>query len=95
MTCGLGEEELFILEILFKHRNFKQSSGFHHELLAKLFRRNFKNRDPDRHLKKLLNDGYVGRIGKSPYKYYCDGKKTAIALGHHGRNVTMGREIKL
>jgi|GEM_PF-543265 hypothetical protein len=91
MVCGLSDEELFILNLLYSRRCFKSSSGFHSDKLTRLFRRKFNTNDSF-YVKLLRNEGYLAAIGKSPVKYYiANMRETAKVLGRHGYNVTKGR----
>ncbi|MCK5024473.1 MAG: hypothetical protein KAR56_02535 [Thermoplasmata archaeon] len=92
MSCGLGEKELWILNLLYTNRNFTQSSGYNSKKLERIYSRKFSNNIKP-HTQVLLNEGYISQIRKKDIKYYIlDKKKTSIALGSHGYNVTMGRE---
>lgn len=95
MTCGLEEEELFILNLFYTKRCFKQSSGYHSEKLAKLFFRKF-NKKFKRYIQNLLNKGFITAIGKSPEKYYISKiPDVTVALRTHGYNVVQGKERRL
>ena len=95
MTCELGDEELFILNLLYSKRNLRSDAGHHSEKLNKLFRKKF-NKDSRDALKKLVNEGYLSPIGKSPPKYYIsDISKAFSALDQHGYSVTHGRIRRL
>ncbi len=41
MTCNLGEEELFILNLLYSKRNLRPDAGYHSDKLNKLFKKKF------------------------------------------------------
>jgi hypothetical protein len=91
MVCGLNDEELFILNLLYSKRCLASNAGYHSRKLAQLFRRKF-NKSDEEYVKLLLNRGYLAAIGKSPVKYYIANiGDTAKALGAHGYNVTKGR----
>jgi len=95
MTCGLSDEELFILYRLYTSRCFKASSGYHSKKLSNLIRKKF-NKDSKKNIQKLKNEGYIGTVGKSPGKYYiADKTRSFCALGQHGFNVTRGIERPL
>jgi hypothetical protein len=95
MTCDLGDEELFILNLLYSKRNLKSDAGYHSDKLNNLFRKKF-NKDSKDSVKQLVNDGYLSPIGKSPPKYYiCDIPKALSALDQHGYSVTPGRIRRL
>lgn len=89
MTCGVSQEILFLLNIMFTKRCFKSSAGYHSEKLhkhfiAKGFSSNFKQI-----IKNLHNDGYISTIKKTEVKYYIiDKGKVARLLGEHGYDVT-------
>lgn len=95
MTCDLGEEELFILNLLYSKRNLRSDAGYHSDKLNKLFRKKF-NKDAKDALKRLVNEGYLSSIGKSPPKYYISDKPKAFsALDQHGYSVILGRIRRL
>ena len=95
MTCGLNDEELFVLNLLYTKRCLKRSGGFHRDKLTTLFCRRFESDVADT-IKNLRNLGYLGAVGKSPPKYYiADIPRTFNALGNHGFNVSRGRVRRL
>jgi hypothetical protein len=95
MTCNLGEEELFILNLLYSNRNLRSDAGYHSEKMNKILRKKF-NKEAKDALKKLVNEGYLSPIGKSPPKYYIsDIPKAFSALDQHGYSVTAGRIRRL
>jgi hypothetical protein len=95
MTCGLTEEELFVLYLLYSNRNLRSNRGYHSDKLNKLYQRKF-GKDAEDTLKFLVNEGYLSRIGKSPPKYYInDIPRAFFALGQHGYSVTQGRIKRL
>ena len=95
MTWDLGDEELFILNLLYSKRNFRSDAGYHSDKLNNLFRKKF-NKDARDSVKRLVNGGYLSPIGKSPPKYYiCDIPKALSALDQHGYSVTRGRIRRL
>ncbi len=94
MSCGLGKEELWILNLLYTNRNFTPSSGYNSKKLERIYSRKFTKIKP--HIQALLNEGYISQIRKKDIKYYIlDKTKASTALGSHGYNVTMGRERAL
>ena len=91
MACGLGEEELFILNVLYVNRNFTDKSSFNLRQISSAFRKKF-NKDPEDIAKKLLNKGYLAAKRKKDIKYYITNMPmTAHVLSLHGYNVTPGR----
>lgn len=52
MTCDLGDEELFILNLLYSKRNLKSDAGYHSDKLNNLFRKKF-NKDSKASVKRL------------------------------------------
>jgi len=95
LTCGLKEEELFILNLLYTNRCLRKNRGYHSEKLEKLFKRSFGKKSKDT-VKSLRNRGYIASVGKSPEKYYiCDIPRAAQALRNHDYRVTRGREHSL
>jgi len=97
MSCGLGEEELFILYRLYTSRCFKPSSGFHSEKLKKAFKYKFKKdgKKFSRSVKKLLNERYMAAIKKKAPKYYIDEAGAKKALIMHGYHITHGKQRPL
>ena len=95
MTCDLGDEELFIINLLYLNRNFKSDAGYHSDKLNKQFRQKF-NKDAKDVIKRLANESYLSSIKKSSPKYYiCDIPKAFSALAQHGYSVTQGRIRRL
>ncbi len=91
MTCGLSNDELFILNILYQNRCLSRTGGFHskklEDLYIKKFSSNFKHA-----IKNLLNKGYITPIKKKELKYYISNiPLTSFALGRHDYPVTKGR----
>jgi len=90
MACELPEESLFILNILYKNRNFAINRGYHSDKLSTLYSRKFKGNEFLKFkeaIKRLLNDGYITLIKKKEDKYYIsDMKKAVFALTSHGYN---------
>ena len=95
MTCGLGDEELFILNLLYKNRCLRSNRGYSSKKLADLFKKKF-NKKIDDAIKRLKNEQYIGTIKKTPEKYYIGNIPKALhALGQHDFSVTKGRERPL
>lgn len=91
MSCGLSDDELFILNLLYKKRCLAKDRGFHSKKLEDLYIKKFSS-NFERAIKNLLNHGYIAPIKKQDLKYYIsDMKKMSIALGSHGYSVTKGR----
>lgn len=97
MTCDLPEEVFFILNILYTHRCYKSSAGYHSEKLYKLFIRKEFNSEFKKIIKVLLNQGYISIIKKDEVKYYIiDKNRVARLLIQHGYDVnTRGRLHRL
>lgn len=95
VVCGLSEDELYILNILYSKRCLSPD----HEMNSKLLEKKFNKRgigDFDKSIKKLLNLGYITIVPKKDPKYYISGRKEAIfALNSHGYNTTRGKERPL
>jgi hypothetical protein len=90
MVCELGEEELFILNILYVNRNFNKTASYNSKLLADRYRRKF-NDDPKDAIKALKNNGYIAQVRKKDIKYYLDDKpKAFFALSQHGYSIVSG-----
>lgn len=95
MTCGLSDNELFILNLLYKRRNLKPSAGLNSKLMRKIYVQKFSD-DFEDVIRNLINTGYVGPIKKKDMKYYIsDIPKTIVALKLHEYNVILGRERPL
>lgn len=91
MSCGLSDDELFVLNILYSNKNFKPSGGFHSKKLEGLYNKKFSSKF-DVAIKNLLNKGYITPIKKKELKYYIsDYKLMSFALGSHDYSVTKGR----
>ncbi len=93
MSCGLSDNELFILNILYKNRNFASNRGQHCKKLEDIFERKYPPQLKfEKSIKSLLNKGYITQIRKKEIKYYIsDIKITSFALGSHGYSVVNGR----
>ncbi|MDO8871195.1 MAG: hypothetical protein Q7V05_00480 [Methanoregula sp.] len=90
MVCDLTDGELFILNVLYTNRNFKQEAGYNSEKLKKNFSKKY-NQNFDKAVKNLKNQGYITPIRKKDEKFYIsDFKKAVAALAAHGFNVTTG-----
>lgn len=95
MTCGLNEEELFILNLLYKNRCLRSDRGFSSKKLADLFRKKF-GKSSEAPIKMLKNKQYIGVVKKASEKYYIsDIPKTLHDLSQHGYKVIKGRERPL
>ena len=95
MPCGLSDDELFILDVLYKGRNLASNRGYHCKKLENLHDKkcSFKF---SKAIKNLLNKGYLTSINKKELKYYIsDSKAMYIALGSHGYPVTKGKNRPL
>jgi hypothetical protein len=91
MTCGLSDDELFILNILYKNRCLAGNRSFHSKKLEDLYIKKFSS-NFEKSIKNLLNHGYIAPIKKQDLKYYIsDIKITSFALDRHGYSVTKGR----
>ena len=100
MECELSEEEIFVLKVLVKSRNFKSSAGYHHDKLRKWYLRKAEKEgwemEFDDCIQNLLNRGYIARIGKSPPKYYISDKKAVtMALTKCNIDIRPGRRHPL
>ena len=96
MDCELAEEEIFILSVLWKSRNFRSDEGYHSKKLEKWYLRKAKKEnwsmEFDECIQNLLNRGFIATIGKSPPKYYISDKKAvAMALAKCGIDIRPGR----
>lgn len=95
MTCGLSEDELFILYVLYSHKCLASNRGKHSEQLKSIYRKKFSS-DFKRAIKSLLNKGYITPIKKKELKYYISNiPLMSFALSSHGYSVTKGRERPL
>ena len=91
MSCGLSDDELFILNVLYKSRNLASNRGYHCKKLENLYFKKFSLKF-DKAIKNLLNKGYIAQIRKKDIKYYIsDLKAMNFALGSHGYLVTKGK----
>jgi len=95
MSCGLGEEELFILYVLYRNTCLRPSGSFHSKRLEQLYSRKFNDKIKS-HIQLLKNDGYITAVRKKEIKYYIsDITITSYALRNHGFNVTKGKQRPL
>ncbi|MGP8321127.1 MAG: hypothetical protein ACT6FE_02205 [Methanosarcinaceae archaeon] len=97
MSCGLSDDELFILNFLYKNRNLTSSRGQHCKKVENNFNRKYSPRLKfEKAIKTLLNEGYITQIRKKEIKYYISEIKiTTFALRFHGYPVVKGRERPL
>lgn len=94
MSCGLSDDELFILNLLYTNRCLAKDRGFHSKKLEHLYIKKFSS-NFKRAIKNLLK-GYITPIKKQELKYYIsDIKMMSFALDKHGYSVTKGRERPL
>jgi chloramphenicol O-acetyltransferase len=91
MPCGLSEDALFVLNILYSNRCLASNRGFHSKKLKGLYTKKFSYKF-EKTIKHLLNEGYITEIKKKESKYYISNiPKTSFALGSHGYSVTKGK----
>jgi hypothetical protein len=91
MPCGLSDDELFILSILYKRRNLKSNSGHHCKNLERSYQKKYSLNFDDA-IQNLLNKGYIAQIRKKEIKYYISDKKLmSFALNSHGYPVIRGK----
>jgi hypothetical protein len=68
MSCGLSDDELFILNFLYTHRNLASNRGQHCQKLEDIFNRKYGKLSPrpkfEKAIKTLLNKGYITQIRK-------------------------------
>lgn len=96
MTCGLSDEELFILNVLYSNRCMRANRGYNSRKLAHLFGYKYNNKYRDKIVKSLVNERYITTIKKKDIKYYIsDVPRTFFAPGEHGYNVVKGRKRRL
>ena len=79
----LGNEEKFILRLLYKSRCYTPSSSYNSKKLWKIFSKKYKPTN-DKYFKKaiknLLNAGLIGQVSKKDIKYYIDKNKVEKLL---------------
>ncbi len=91
MACDLTNGELFILNVLYTNRCFKQSSGYNSKKLENIFVKGY-TQDFEDAIKNLKNQGYITPIRKKDIKYFIsDFKLTVAALTSHGYHTTQGK----
>ena len=91
MSCDLSEDELFILNTLYKNRCLAKDRGFHSKKLEHLYIKKFSS-NFEKSIKNLMKKGYIAPIKKKELKYYIsDIKITSFALDRHGYSVIKGR----
>ncbi len=95
MTCGLSDDELFILNVLYSHKCLASNRGKHSEQLKHIYMKKFSS-DFEKAIKGLINKGYIAQIKKKELKYYIsDIPLMSFALRTHGYSVTKGRVRRL
>jgi len=95
MSCGLSDDQLFILNILYTQKCLAKNRSYHLNKLkgqyCKKYSSNFKKA-----IQKLLNDGYITPIRKTDIKYYISNiPAMSYALSSHGYSVTKGKKRPL
>ncbi len=96
MVCGLSEEELFILNALYRHHCFSHKKSKNLGEIIKAFRTKFAGKDHEEAVRNLVNRGYISPKRKIDIKYYISSMAMAsFALNLHGFNGTPGRIHKL
>jgi hypothetical protein len=94
MACGLSDDELFILYVLYTNRCLAKNRSFHSKKLEHLYKKKLSS-NFQRAIKNLLKR-YITPIKKQELKYYIsDIKMMSFALDEHGYSVTKGRERPL
>jgi phage antirepressor YoqD-like protein len=94
MPCGLTDEELYILNVLYQDHSYKCTSSYNLGQIAKAFKKKFTI-DPKDVAKNLVNKGYLAEVRKKDIKYYISNMEaTCFALNQHGYNATEGRIMR-
>jgi hypothetical protein len=91
MTCGLSDDELFILNVLYSHKCLSFKRGKHSEQLKHIYIKKFSS-DFEKAIRDLLNKEYITPIRKKELKYYISNiPLMSSALRAHGYSVTKGK----
>lgn len=91
MACGLGIDELFILNVLYGGRCIRSNRSYNLGQIASQFRAKFK-KDPEDTARELVRKGYITPVRKRDTKYYIsDIAMVCYALNQHGYSATSGR----
>jgi hypothetical protein len=69
MVCGLTDDELFVLYILYSHRNFRADAGYNSKKLQRNYSKKY-DRDFGAGTKRLKNRRYITSIKKKDEKFY-------------------------
>lgn len=69
MVCGLADDELFVLYILYSHRNFRADAGYNSKKLQRNYSKKY-DRDFGAGTKRLKNRRYITSIKKKDEKFY-------------------------
>lgn len=95
MSCGLSDDALYVLNILYTSRCFKSDSGYHSKKLEKIISKKTPLKFEDI-IKELQRDGYITQIRKKEIKFYIsDMSRAIVALNLHSYSVTKGKTRKL
>lgn len=92
MSCGLSEDEIYILNILY----FKHCFSSGHEMNSKLIKKRYDRKgyvNFDGAIRTLLKRGYIVTVPKKDPKYYIPRqfrKEVIFALSSHGYDTTLG-----
>lgn len=97
MSCGLSDDERFILIRLYTGRNLAANRGLNSKLLEKVVTKKMSSKYEDV-IKRLKNGGYIAVVPKKDIKYYIPSSAipaVCFALDSHGSSVTQGKIRKL
>jgi hypothetical protein len=95
MSCGLSEDALLALNILYHNRCFRTDRGYNSKKLENILSKKTTSNFGDI-VKELLDGRYIAPIKKKDMKYYIsDMQKAIFALDLHSFSVTKGKVRKL
>jgi len=91
MTCGLGVDELFILNVLYGDRCLRKNRSYNLGQIGCNFRAKFR-KNPEDTARELVGKGYLTPVPKRDTKYFIsDIAMACFALNQHGYSATPGR----
>jgi hypothetical protein len=95
MSCGLSDDALQVLYILYHSKCFRDDRGYHSKKLEKIISKKIHSNFEDV-IKELKREGHITQIKKKEIKFYISDMPRAIgALNLHGFPVTPGKVRKL
>ncbi len=95
MSCGLSDDALLALNILYSNRCLKDNRGYNSKKLKRVLAKKISAKYEDV-IKELLSHGYIAQIPKHDIKFFIsDIPKAIYALDSHDFSVTKGKVRRL